>query len=86
MNDYKILWETAGEVVTQFKMLVLVMPSGNMRGNLTGFEESAATSEFSLEKDAEKNADLITCLAAPVGTKSKKKKKKAAAADAAPAE
>jgi len=81
VDEYKILWENAGEVVAQFKMLVLVMPNGNIRGSVTGFDEAAATSEFGL--DAEKDADMIALLATNVGTKNKKKKKKKKAAAAA---
>ena len=84
VDEYKILWETSGELVAQFKMLVLVMPNGNIRGTVTGFDEAAAPSECSL--DAEKDAEMIALLATTVGTKNKKgkkKKKKAKAAAAA---
>jgi len=85
VDEYKILWEEKSDLVAQFKMLVLVMPNGNIRGTTTGFDEASATSECGL--DAEADAEMISLLATTVGTKNKKgkKKKKKAKADAAAA-
>eukprot|EP00041_Stephanoeca_diplocostata_P019563 m.424062 g.424062 ORF g.424062 m.424062 type:complete len:394 (-) comp21337_c0_seq1:1225-2406(-) len=82
---YKVLWEKDSEIVAQFKILVLVMPNGNLRGTTDSqFDVSTIKSECKVD-DEEINALLKT----QVGSKNKKKKKakkaSASGGDAAPA-
>lgn len=71
VNSFKILWEKKGEFVAQFKMLVMVMPNGTVRGTTTGFSPDAVTSEVKFEDE-----EILALLATTIGSKNKKKKKK----------
>merc|ERR1712153_234017 len=72
VDAFKVLWEKDGEFVAQFKILCLVMPNGNIRGSVHGFDASTVKSEFSLEGDEFKEINEL--LAEEIGTKKKKKK------------
>jgi curved DNA binding protein len=82
VDAFKILWENDGEFVAQFKLLVLVLPKGNLRASAVPFDPATVKSEFKLEDET-----MVNLLKTQVGTKNKKKKnKKKAAAPAAAAD
>ena len=62
----------------KFKLLVLVMPNGNLRASTSAFDPATCKSEYKLEDE-----EMLTLLKTQVGSKNKKKKKKKAAAKAA---
>jgi curved DNA binding protein len=82
VQPYKILLEEDGEFVAQVKILVLIMPNGNLRGTTDAdFDVSAIKTEHKLEDE-----DLLALLKTQVGAKNKKKKKNKKKADDAGAD
>lgn len=72
VEPYKVMLEEDGEFVAQFKLLVLIMPNGNLRGTTdSGFNPELIHTDKKVEDEA-----LVNLLKTSVGAKNKKKNKK----------
>lgn len=78
LHPYPVLHEKSGELVTQIKGTVLLMPNGS------SIVTTAVRQPVESEKKVE-DADILALLATPVSAKSAKKKKNKDKKDAAPA-